>query len=307
MPQPHEILSTVTLGELVASKTSIITVRNDQPLAEVVGIFHKNNILSAPVRDQSGSIIGIVDMFQIMTAVVFGGFFKTGVLDDQVFEKSSFEKLNAADVLGLSEEGKSVWIYNPEEPLEKVVEVFTKGVHRVLVRQRDDAGTPTVRVLSQTDVVQYVSKRLGEVAETSEKPLNELGLATFTSVKTVDSSKQTLLAYRQMVQDDLLALPVVDSNGSLLGNLSSSDLRGLTIENAKSVLSPVSEFLNLGTRPVISCKATTSLKNVVEQLLNNKVHRVWIVDDESKVVGVVTLTDLITKFSPYDHKRSFIQ
>lgn len=301
MAPPHELLKHITVGELVASKTRTVCVTKNQLLTEVTKLLLDNNILSVPVQDEQGSFIGIVDMFQIMTAVAFGTFFKSGVFQEDVFTPRSLQCMTAGDVLGLSEEGKSLWIYNPEEPLEQVLEVFSKGVHRVLVRQVNEEGNPTVRLLSQSDVIHYISKHMLDFPELTEKPINQIGLASFPFVKSVPDSVTALAAYRVMVQEGLLAVPIVDQNGILVASLSTSDLRGLSIRNARAVLSPVTQFL--GLRPVFSVRPTTTLGEVINSFLTNKIHRVWIVDDAQRVIGVVTMSDVITKFSPYDHKR----
>jgi CBS domain-containing protein len=39
-------------------------------------------------------------------------------------------------------------------------------------------------------------------------------------------------------------------------------------------------------------------------VLAHKVHRVWVVDETEQPVGLVSLSDIICKFSPYDYKAS---
>lgn len=44
-----------------------------------------------------------------------------------------------------------------------------------------------------------------------------------------------------------------------------------------------------------------TLHHVIELIVKNHVHRVWVVDAHKHVKGVITLSDIISKFAPYDY------
>ena len=48
--------------------------------------------------------------------------------------------------------------------------------------------------------------------------------------------------------------------------------------------------------PPLVCQKTETLKSVIERLCTARIHRIFVVNDEEQVIGVVTLRDIIDKF-----------
>jgi len=96
---------------------------------------------------------------------------------------------------------------------------------------------------------------------------------------------------------------VVDDDGSLIGNFSASDLKGKGVTDYGegsdpfgSLIMPVFQFLKHGgmsTFPVGTVKPTTAFSLVLLKLIAMRVHRLWVVDENSHPIGVITLTDVM--------------
>lgn len=103
------------------------------------------------------------------------------------------------------------------------------------------------------------------------------------------------------------SFPIIDETGKLIGNLSPSDLRFMTKSKLKSILLPVMEFLKVmhdGKAPEpIVCKPNDSTKSVLVKALASKIHRVWVVDEENRPLGVVSFSDIISKASSFDLRK----
>ena len=69
----------------------------------------------------------------------------------------------------------------------------------------------------------------------------------------------------------------------------------MTQENFNDLLLPVVEFLKKTKRlhaPIV-VRAETSFETIVLKLAVTKVHRVWVVDDYERPIGIVSLTDVM--------------
>ncbi len=78
-------------------------------------------------------------------------------------------------------------------------------------------------------------------------------------------------------------LPVVDGNGVLVGVISRKDL-------AKGG-SVVSDVMN---KQPIAAKRTAKVQDAAVLMLKHKVHRIPIVDDRARCIGIVTRFDIFT-------------
>ena len=96
------------------------------------------------------------------------------------------------------------------------------------------------------------------------------------------------------------ALGIVDTNGELVGTLSASDVRGMQEQDLPQLFLPVMTFLRkrgINNRKPIFVGIESTLEEVIKEMLDGRVHRVWICSDDKKPIGVVTMTDIVRLWS----------
>jgi CBS domain-containing protein len=118
------------------------------------------------------------------------------------------------------------------------------------------------------------------------------------AVVAIEADRPVSEALDCFAQYPIHHLPVV-RRGQLAGMLSSADIAKLEHFVPKSAADPAA-WLNervtiaqLMRNPVVSLKATTSLGDAAERLIEAGVHAVPVVDDADHVVGIVSTTDII--------------
>jgi len=85
----------------------------------------------------------------------------------------------------------------------------------------------------------------------------------------------------------------------LVGNFSASDLRGIGHTDLQQLLRPLTNFLsiyNVKSLYPLTCKPTDTLEYVILKLAGTRVHRLWVVDNEKNLLGVVSITDVMIPF-----------
>ena len=96
---------------------------------------------------------------------------------------------------------------------------------------------------------------------------------------------------------------MVSGDGRLMGCVSNRDARVLaTARHTSSILhGPVRSLLRLAhadatniAHPSIHAKPTDSLSTVIARMATSRIHRIFVVDDGGKPVGVVSLTDVLS-------------
>jgi len=190
--------------------------------------------------------------------------------------------------------------------VRQALEVFSQGVHRALV----GTGTPDkTKILSQSDLVSLMLERFDTLPTSVKEPLDKLGLVSPERISNklvaMSAKNSAVEGFRKIYRQGVTAIAIVDDNDELIGTLSSSDIRGIKMENLSSVLEPVMEFLAKKfpqSRPLVTVTAHANLKEVMEKLIMGRVHRVWVVDMNSRrPIGVVTMTTVLKVI--FDHLR----
>lgn len=201
-----------------------------------------------------------------------------------------------------------------------------KVVHRLAVF---DAHGEVKHIVSQTDVIKFL--QAGDLGPAADASLEQLGLLKLAHQPvTVDPHVPTLLAMDMLLQNQINGAPVVTKEGELVANLSISDLRGLGSQHWGALALPVAEFLALehattylgfsasprhpsgdkGTPPqhfasqrraggpatgdiqLFTCSKGTTLRQLLDQLVENHIHRVFVMEGD-QAAAVLTLTDIL--------------
>jgi CBS domain-containing protein len=174
-------------------------------------------------------------------------------------------------------------------------DVLSQTVHRVPVFDNSDR---VYNILSQSDLIQFLFENIRDLGIARVDTVEKLGLGT-PAVISMSARAKAIHAFFLMLYNKVPAVAIVSGNGELVGNLSASDLRGMDQNTFPQLLMPVMEFVKQVKRHrgLITCKKDSTLESVLSKLANNKVHRLWMVDDQNCPIGVVTLTDIMKLFS----------
>lgn len=311
------LLDELTIGLLVYDKRELVSISSSATVEEALSLMATHNVLSLPVVDSDGNCKSIVSILDLMIYVAFGCYRPSDsyCADAEQFQCFKKTQTPVGDVAGIDEEG--LWEFSASESIKKILEPMSKGVHRILVHDEievDGKSTKRSRLLTQTDLIRFLVSYTVYAKDINcnidiHDTLAHLGLSTHkTPLFSVPQSLSALEAFRRMAEHNVKSAPVVDSNGVLQGTISASDLRGLRSNQLSSILLPVLEFkdkarsLRQSNGPnahVVKANSSATLFDTMVQLIIHKVHQLWLVDDEGKPTASVSMTDIITKFSPY--------
>nr|ACF24554.1 putative SNF4 kinase-activating protein [Gymnochlora stellata] len=318
----EDFLKDSTVADL-KSKTEIIPIAATDSVADAMKELAKRKILSMPVLDKKKSkYVGIISISDIVIATVFNPAFAKLAKGASAIDKltrEDFKKIieksvlnnPVCDLVGMTEEGKNLWAFDEKESLTKVSEYFAQGVHRALISHQK--GNPSF--ISQTDLVRFISKKVKEskdkdVANFLNNSLEKLGyVRKGKKIISVSTTETALAGFRRLLQWqsfrdwNLAALPIVDKDGKVVGNLSESDLREMNAETRLLDLLFVTPlflktYCGEMRKPVV-VSPETSFVDALDKLISESVHRVWIVDKDSKPIGVFSLSDVISQFTPF--------
>lgn len=107
------------------------------------------------------------------------------------------------------------------------------------------------------------------------------------NVHTVLEDRKVAYARLMMLRNNIGALPVVNRKNALVGIITQRDIDLAGVDTSDLLVS------DLMTRTLIKAKETTPLRWVVEQMIKTGIQRIPVVDEKSKLLGLVTQTSVI--------------
>ncbi|XP_043704202.1 SNF1-related protein kinase regulatory subunit gamma-1 isoform X2 [Telopea speciosissima] len=171
-------------------------------------------------------------------------------------------------------------------------------------------------IITQSAVVHMLAECVGlHWFETwGTRKLSELGLPVMKSnqLLKVHGDESVLQAFKLMRVKRVGGIPVVEGNGrKVIGNISIRDVQFLLTApelykdhrsiTAKNFLTTVRKYLEEHQeaspllRGPITCRKDNTLEEVILRLDTHKIHRIYVVDEDEHLEGVITLRDIISK------------
>ena len=103
-------------------------------------------------------------------------------------------------------------------------------------------------------------------------------------------------AQRLILDYNVSGLPVVDEAGALVGVVSQTDFMHLGNPDIQSLIHNKSSGMRVGevmSRPAVNVTLTTSLAEAARTMVDERVHRVVVVDDHQRPIGVLSPMDYV--------------
>ncbi|KAJ3320162.1 hypothetical protein HDV06_005639 [Boothiomyces sp. JEL0866] len=277
---------------------------------------------------------GIVSVHDILSFAYFQQIFDkdTIVSKDELsaavnnFVKKQFFESPVKSILRRREEPVP-FIFSSTDSITNLIKAFTVGGHhRVLVVDSDimvDSlvgpipTSSTLSIISQMDLVNYLyasdidktklppefiqnifTLPLSETHSPAKKKVGE-------SVIAINSFQPALAAFNIMHLNNVHALPVINSNDKIIGTISVKNLRGITLENVDKLALTAMEFLEIedpvdaayNKHTLDTTNVSCSVEHAVQIMLQDRIHHVWTISQNSDIRGCVTLTDILYLFT----------
>jgi CBS domain-containing protein len=283
----------------------VITVPLESSLKEAMNTLNENRIYSAPVYDKETSqYVGMVDMGDIVDFIA-ENFEETQTLGkgfEAILEQADkFVSAKVLDVIKASQRTTFVPISGEASMLQVSLLFKEHGVHRVNVFDKDEK---LVNIITKSAVAEQLHKHHELLADIGQKTPIELNLGT-SPVISIDISEPTIKAFQLLRSSRLYAVPVVNKqlSNAIVATISAKDVRDVCFDPSRLHLlyNPISKFLatskseaiDIGT-PSVTCKDSDPLKLIIDKLVVNKIHRVYVLEPNTNAPKkAISLTDIL--------------
>jgi len=304
----------ITAEALTAKKSPALSVTTHTTITEAAALLRQQNILSVPVySEETNSYVAFFDVLDLLahTALVHHHRKHFETLED--LDAAAFTRGIVSDILE-EEHKRKIHVFGIDAKLINILKIMEGETYRVLVAQRVRQSTTSIwwfntpskrewtafqyTMLSQTDIVNYLSSH-GAAA----KLFGNFTVADVPGVMspqaTLPNGSQAIDGFLMLIDNHLHAIAIVNSQGSITGVLSASDLRGISAEKFKRIVSPVEEFVKVmsGSPPKapVICSPQEPLLTVINRIRAARVHQCWVVDANNRPIGCLTMSRIIKK------------
>jgi CBS domain-containing protein len=260
-------------------------------------ILLQNNIVSAPLwNNRNSKFAGLLASSDFINVIQY--YF-------QFPEK--FELVDQLTLDGLREVEKAIGVDTIEtasiHPFKSLYDacimMLESRARRIpLIDEDEKTGREiVVSVLTQYRILKFVALNCKET-KMLLKPIRDLpGLGTAKDISTCTMATPVIEVIHLLAHKSVSSVPIVDENGKLTNVYEAVDVLGLVKGGMYTDLD-LSVGDALLRRPedfegVHTCTLNDRLSTIMDTIRKSRLHRLFVVDDEGKLVSVITLSDIL--------------
>lgn len=285
-----KVTENMTAADLMYDRV-FAKISRDTSAIEALGLLSQHRTSCLCVEDEEGKLRGIVDITDVtsfLTQSIVGTAQPIrGILRHCAFVKGSM-------------------------PLNSVVSVMQRGWTYVAV---EGAEGEYYDIVSQGLVLRYIHSHLKVMEDNMPSELHQtiqdVFAEKYTEVTCVSEQSTSRHAFNTMLSSGGRCILVTEDgrcDTAPKGVLSMSDIKVLSKccddqTRIDSLLSmPVLSFVETSrsevgvSRPssdIVRCAPTSSLMDVLDAMVLSDVHNVYVIDDETKPIGIISTSDLL--------------
>jgi CBS domain-containing protein len=167
-----------------------------------------------------------------------------------------------------------------------------------LIDVDDETGQEmVVSVITQYRILKFIAVNNEKHTILFKKSVREIGLGTYTNLATADMNDSVLDVIHLMVKYNISAVPILDEKNKVLNVFEAVDVipcikGGAYDELAASVGEALSRRAD-DFAGIYTCSEDDRLDAIFETVRKSRVHRLIVVDDESRLKGIISLSDIL--------------
>ncbi len=154
-----------------------------------------------------------------------------------------------------------------------------------------------VSVITQYRILKFIAVNVTET-EMLKKPVSEIGLGTYGNLQTATMDTPVIDVIHMMVKRSISSVPILDDENRVLNVFEAVDViaiikGGVYDELTTSVVGDALSKRAEDFAGIYTCSMEDRLDTIFDTLRKSRVHRLVVIDEDSKLKGVISLSDIL--------------
>ncbi|KAF6014411.1 AMP-activated serine/threonine-protein kinase regulatory subunit [Brettanomyces bruxellensis] len=292
----REFLKSKTSFDVLPVSYRVVVFETLLLVKRALNILLQNGIVSAPLWDSKTSrFAGLLTSNDFINVIQY---YSQNPDQFQYIDNLTLDRLRDVEKAVGSSSLETVSIH-PFKPLYDACVMMIQSSSRRIPLIDEDEDTHreiVVSVLTQYRILKFVSMNCKET-KILLQPLYELKIGTTSNISAAKLETPVMEVINLMIGKSISAVPIVDEQNKLINVFEAVDVLSLikgglyadlSLSVGQALLKRSDDF-----EGVYTCTMNDSLYTIFDTIRKARVHRLFIVDDESKLLGVLTLSDIL--------------
>ncbi|KAF3770966.1 hypothetical protein M406DRAFT_97005 [Cryphonectria parasitica EP155] len=293
----REFLKVRTSYDVLPLSFRLIMLDNDLLIRTCVNILMQNSIVSAPLWDsKTSTFAGLLTSTDFINVIQYYLQFPEKLEEVEKFRLSSLRDIEKA--LGVAPlETVSV---HPNRPLYEACRrmLQTRARRIPLVDFDDETGRETVvSVITQYRILKFIAVNNEKNTTLLRKTVRDINLGTYKDIATATMGSSVLDVIQLMVQYNISAVPILDRQGHVMNVFEAVDvipcIKGGAYDELSETVGDALCRRSDDFQGIYTCTEEDRLDSIFDTVRKSRVHRLIVVDDDNKLQGIISLSDIL--------------
>ncbi|XP_041717780.1 5'-AMP-activated protein kinase subunit gamma-2a isoform X4 [Coregonus clupeaformis] len=253
-----------------------------------------NGVRAAPLWEtKKQSFVGMLTITDFIN--ILHRYYKSPMV--QIYELEE-HKIETWRELYLQETFKPLVNISPDASIfDAVYSLIKNKIHRLPVL--DPVSGNALYILTHKRILKFLQLFVCEMPKPAfmKQTLEELTIGTYHNIAFIHPDTPIIKALNIFVDRRVSALPVVDESGKVVDIYSKFDVINLAAEKTYNNLDiTVTQALRHRSQyfeGVMKCNRLETLETIVDRIVKAEVHRLVVVGENARIVGIVSLSDIL--------------
>ncbi|KXJ10573.1 5'-AMP-activated protein kinase subunit gamma-2 [Exaiptasia diaphana] len=296
-------LKSKEIHELMPKSSKIVVFDTRLNVKKAFFALVANGVRSAPVFDSSKQdfvgMLTITDFISILRRYYKSPMVRTtACVFVQMDELEEHQIETWREIQSLDTYQPKLVRITPTQSLYDAVKMLLEyKIHRLPVI--DSVTDNALCIVTHKKILKYLFSHVRQLRmpEFMHYSLKDVGLGTYANVATITPNTPLITALHMFAQRRVSALPVVNEQGVVVDIYAKFDVINLAAEKTYNNLDVTVQQALLhraeGFEGVHRCYLDETMLTIIERLVEVKVHRLVVVDNDDHCIGVLSLSDIL--------------
>jgi CBS-domain-containing membrane protein len=246
---------------------------------DAIRILQSTSVSTLPIMHHDGVENSTISFSNLVTLLVKLSFDKEPYLTANVCVAASFTDM--------------LFVKSNTTVKEAALLMEQKHVYELGVIDPQSKNVQTI--VSQSDIVRFIHTHRDVLLKDHGQTLKHLKDLGSSNVGTMSERASVKEACKMLVAKGVNAIALVDDSAVMRSCLTPGSFAELTSQHWIDFSEPIGKFKVEG-RDAGWVLATSTLESVLTHIVDSRVHRVWVLNDDGAPTRIITLTDIIHHF-----------
>ncbi|KAK4188201.1 hypothetical protein QBC35DRAFT_209943 [Podospora australis] len=293
----REFLKVRTSYDVLPLSFRLVVLDNDLLIKKSLNILIQNGIVSAPLWDsRKSSFAGLLTSTDFINVIQYYCQFPDEIGNIDQFRLSSLRDIERA----IGVEPLETVSVHPMRPLYEACRRMLKTRARRIPLVDVDGETGremVVSVITQYRILKFIAVNNEQHTMLLKKPVRDLGLGTYTNLATATMGSSVLDVIHLMVKYNISAVPILDQDNTVLNLFEAVDvipcIKGGAYDELSATVAEAMSRRSEDFGGIYTCNEDDRLDSIFDTIRKSRVHRLVVVDDDNRLKGIISLSDIL--------------